>query len=147
MPSDKSNSLMLSLTLLNLRCGYQTIIGQLSICGCLTLPPSFDVTGLSDSTMISSWFWWWVGRCARRRLLQVRLLLTILFYRPKWHYISIKWQRLGQSRKVECGQPMTVQILTAKAIESEPCLHVYFSSQGFWRLIMIYKFIYTNEHT
>ena len=30
---------------------------------------------------------------------------------------AVKWQILGQSRKLECGQPITVQILAAKAYE------------------------------
>jgi len=48
--------------------------------------------------------------------------------------LPIKRQILGQSRKLERGQPMTIEILAAKAIESGLCLHGKLSSQGFWRL-------------
>ena len=42
-----------------------------------------------------------------------------------------KQQILRKSRNLECGQPMTIQILAAKAIESRPYLHAKLSSQGF----------------
>jgi len=58
--------------------------------------------------------------------------------------LPIKQQILEQSRKLERGQPMTIQNLASKDIESGLCLDGNLSSQEFWCLMIIYKFICTK---